>query len=78
MTHREVPTKKLPADAGCAVFNVDTCGAIYRYFALGQPMYRRIVTVSGSAVSNPKNLEVRIGTPITNLIEQCQMYISAF
>jgi len=38
ITHREVPSKKLPADAGCAVFNVDTCGAIYRYFALGQPM----------------------------------------
>ncbi|MBQ6867501.1 MAG: electron transport complex subunit RsxC [Clostridia bacterium] len=75
ITHREVPSKKLPADAGCAVFNVDTCGAIYRYFALGQPMYRRIVTVSGSAISNPKNLEVRIGTPVTNLIEQCGGFV---
>lgn len=71
LTKREVPTKKLPADAGCAVFNVDTCGAVYRYFAKGLPMMRRIVTVSGSAISNPKNLEVRIGTPIRELIEHC-------
>ena len=71
ITKREVPTKKLPADAGCAVFNVDTVGAIYRYFTQGIPMLRRIVTVSGSAISNPKNLEVRIGTPISKLIEHC-------
>lgn len=71
LTKREVPTKKLPADAGCAVFNVDTCGAIYRYFTQGLPMMRRIVTVSGSAISNPKNLDVRIGTPIKELIEYC-------
>ena len=71
LTKREVPSGKLPADAGCAVFNVDTVASIYRYFTTGIPMLRRIVTVSGSAVSNPKNLEVRIGTPIGELIEQC-------
>ncbi len=70
-TGREVPSGKLPADAGCAVFNVDTTGAIYRRFATGMPVVRRVVTVSGSAVTNPKNLESRIGTPIANLIEVC-------
>ena len=70
-TGREVPSGKLPADAGCAVFNVDTTGAIYRRFTTGMPVVRRIVTVSGSAVATPKNLEVRIGTPVEKLIEAC-------
>ena len=70
-TGREVPSGKLPADAGCAVFNVDTTGAIYRRFTTGMPVVRRVVTVSGSAVADPKNLEVRIGTPVSKLIDAC-------
>ncbi len=70
-TGREVPSGKLPADAGCAVFNVDTVGAIYRRFATGMPVTRRIVTVSGSAIVEPKNLEVRVGTQVERLIDAC-------
>lgn len=71
LTGREVPSGKLPADAGCAVFNLDTAAAVYRAFTFGMPVIRRIVTVSGSAVANPKNLEARIGTPLGNLFEAC-------
>ncbi|MEA4920864.1 MAG: electron transport complex subunit RsxC [Clostridiaceae bacterium] len=71
ITGREVPSGKLPADAGCAVFNIDTAASIYRLFNSGMPMLRRIVTVSGPDIALPKNLEVRIGTPIKNLIEFC-------
>lgn len=71
LTGRDVPSGKLPADVGCAVFNADTAACIYRLFITGLPMIRRIVTVSGSAISNPKNLEVRIGTPISDLLEAC-------
>ncbi len=74
VTGREVPSGKLPADAGCAVFNTDTAGAVYRRFATGMPVIRRIVTVSGSAVVNPKNLEARIGTPMVKLIDACGGY----
>ena len=35
------------------------------------PVIRRIVTISGSAVAEPKNLEARIGTPIEKLIDAC-------
>ncbi len=70
-TGREVPSGKLPADAGCAVFNVDTAGAVYRRFTTGMPVIRRIVTVSGSAIAEPKNLEVRIGTPLEKLVDAC-------
>lgn len=71
LTGREVPSGKLPADAGCAVFNVDTAGAIFRLFNSGMPMIRRIVTVSGPDIASPKNVETRIGTPIKDLIEFC-------
>ena len=71
VTRREVPAGKLPADSGCAVFNADTAAAVYRLFNKGMPVIRRIVTVSGNAITEPKNLEVRIGTPVENLIEAC-------
>ena len=70
-TGREVPSGKLPADAGCAVFNVDTVGAIYRRFTTGMPVVRRVVTVSGSAIVEPKNLECRIGTQLEKLVDAC-------
>lgn len=71
VTSREVPSGGLPADANCAVFNVDTAAAIYRLFTSGMPALRRIVTISGSATANPRNLDVRIGTNIAELIEYC-------
>jgi electron transport complex protein RnfC len=36
-----------------------------------QPLIERIVTVAGGAVSEPANLKVRIGTPISDLIAEC-------
>ena len=50
---------------------MDTAGAVYRRFTTGMPVIRRIVTISGSAVAEPKNLEARIGTPIEKLIDAC-------
>ena len=51
------------------MFNVDTCATIARKFRTGMNDIRRIVTVSGSAITAPKNLEVRVGTPIGEVIE---------
>lgn len=69
VTGREIPPGQLPASVGCAVFNVETAAAIHRAVTSGLPLIRRTVTVSGSAVSNPKNLLVRIGTPMEALFE---------
>jgi len=69
VTGREPPPGGLPADVKCAVFNIDTAAAIYRAVTGGMPLIRRIVTVSGSAVANPKNLEVRIGTPLRSVFD---------
>lgn len=68
LTGREVPPGALPADVGCVVFNPATACAVYDAIVHGLPLINRIVTISGSAVGNPQNLLVRIGTPISVLI----------
>ena len=68
VTGREVPSGKLPADAKCCVFNVDTVIAIYRAVAKGYPLMRRIVTVAGEGIGDPANLNVRIGTSIRTVL----------
>jgi electron transport complex protein RnfC len=69
VTGREVPSGGLPADAGAMVHNIDTCTAIARAFVDGTPLMRRIVTVSGSAIKEPHNFAVRIGTPFRALFD---------
>jgi len=68
---KEVPSGKLPFDVGVVVHNVSTLFAIYEAVYKNKPLYERVVTVTGSCVSNPKNLLVRIGTPIKELIAYC-------
>ncbi len=71
LTGRQVPSGKLPADVKCVLFNATTTAAIYDAVYQGIPLTRRIVTVSGGAVKEPKNLLVPIGTPISHLLEEC-------
>ena len=69
-TGRQVPPGGLPADVGCAVFNVSTAYAVYEAVCLGRPLIRRGVTVSGDGVVNPCNLLVPIGTPLQHIVDQ--------
>ncbi len=69
ITGREVPSGGLPAAVGCAVFNAATCKAIHDAVYEGMPLIRRIVTVSGDIVMEPKNLMVPIGTSFNDLLE---------
>ena len=71
VTGREVPSGGLPAAVGCAVFNAATTRAICEAVYDGMPLIRRIVTVSGDILMEPKNLLVPIGTSFNDLIEAC-------
>lgn len=71
MTGREVPPGGLPADNHIILMNVSTCRAIYRACEFGEPLIERIVSVSGAPIKEPKNLKVKIGTPMDSLIEDC-------
>ena len=69
ITGREVPSGGLPAAVGCAVFNAATCKAIHDVVYEGMPLVKRVVTVSGDIVMEPKNLIVPIGTSFNDLLE---------
>ena len=70
-TGRKVGLGKLPADSGVVVQNVATCFAVFEAIELGKPLFERVITVSGKAVKEPKNLSVRVGTPILSIVEYC-------
>ncbi len=67
-TKRKVPCGGLPLDVGVVVANVGTCYAIDRAIREGRPLVERVTTVGG-LVNKPSNFLVRIGTPISHLIE---------
>jgi len=69
VTGREVPSGGLPAAVGCAVFNAATCKAIHDVVYNGMPLIKRVVTVSGDIVMEPKNLIVPVGTSFNDLME---------
>jgi len=73
-TGREVPSGGLPMDVGVVVNNVGTAVQIARSFKTGMPLIDRITTVTGSCIKEPKNLLVKIGTPVADLVEQCGGY----
>ena len=68
LTGREVPAGGLPADIGCVCQNVATAAAVARLFATGEPMISRIITLTGGALREPVNVEVRLGTPLRELL----------
>lgn len=69
ITGRQVPPGGLPANVGCAVFNVATAAAVYDAVFDGKPLTHRIVTVTGKGVVHPGNFLVPIGTPMEYLVE---------
>jgi electron transport complex protein RnfC len=70
VTGREVPAGGLPLDVGVVVQNVGTLKAIAEAVLDGIPLIERGTTVSGTAIKNPGNYIIRIGTPVTDVIEQ--------
>ncbi len=67
--NREVPSGGLPIDVGVVVHNVGTAFAVYEAIQKNKPLIERVVTVTGNDVNNPANFLVRIGTPVSQLIE---------
>ncbi|MPQ30976.1 electron transport complex subunit RsxC [Clostridium estertheticum] len=71
LVDREVPSGSLPMDVGVVVQNVGTVVAICDAVVSGIPLIERVTTISGSAVKEPKNLLLRIGTTFEEAIENC-------
>ena len=61
------------ASLGVLIINVSSVAKLAEYIETGMPLVDRIVTVDGSAVKEPKNLIVPIGTPIRHLLNEVEM-----
>ncbi len=71
LTEREIPEGGLPFDVGVIVQNISTVYSIYQSVVEGMPLVKRIITVSGENCIKPGNYEIKIGTPIKNIIDYC-------
>ncbi len=71
VTGRETPARKLTAEVGVVVNNVATARAVHQAIRHGRPLTARVVTVSGGAIRQPKNVEVPIGTRIADVVAFC-------
>ena len=70
-TGRIIEEGKLPIDAGVVVINCTTLAAVASYVRDGMPLVRKCVTVDGSAVKEPQNVIVPIGTPAAAVFDFC-------
>ncbi|HKJ05673.1 MAG TPA: electron transport complex subunit RsxC [Geopsychrobacteraceae bacterium] len=71
ITGRQVPSGTLPMEVGVVVQNVGTAAAVSDAIRLGRPLVERVATVTGPGINQPKNLLIRIGTPLSLMVEQC-------
>jgi electron transport complex protein RnfC len=68
---RKVPPRCLPMDVGAVVQNVGTAIAVFEAARYGKPLIERVVTVTGEGIGEPKNLLVKVGTMVKDLIDEC-------
>lgn len=69
---RQVPDPPaIPANVGAVVVNVGTAFAVYQAVMKNKPLFERYTSVTGKKIRQPKNFLVRMGTPISQLIDAC-------
>lgn len=73
-TGRRIPAGKLPSDVGCLVMNVTSVAFLANYLKTGMPLITKRLTIDGSAIKEPKNVIVSLGTPIHEVIAFCGGY----
>ncbi|MEQ1635231.1 MAG: electron transport complex subunit RsxC [Methylococcales bacterium] len=76
VTGKEVPIGCRSSEIGVTIHNVSTAYAVHKAIRYGQPLVSRVVTVSGGAVTHPKNIEVPLGTLISELFDFCEVNLS--
>ena len=66
----EIPSGEFASDHGVLCQNVGTVKAIYDAIIDNRPLISRIVTVTGSAIKEPRNYEARLGTSFASVVVQ--------
>lgn len=67
----EIKEGERSGDIGVLQSNVSTIKAIYDAVFKNESFHKRIITVTGPMIKDPKNLMVRIGTSVEHLVEEC-------
>ena len=70
-TGRKVGLGKIPSSVGVCVMNVQTVKAVYNAVENNEPLFERVMTITGNGITEPKNLLVRNGTPYVEIVEFC-------
>ncbi|WP_187505429.1 electron transport complex subunit RsxC [Pantoea agglomerans] len=70
LTGKEVPHGGRSSDIGVLMQNVGTAWAVKRAIINGEPITERVVTLTGEALAQPRNVWSRLGTPISHLLHQ--------
>ncbi|MBD8128514.1 electron transport complex subunit RsxC [Pantoea agglomerans] len=70
LTGKEVPHGGRSSDIGVLMQNVGTAWAVKRAIINGEPITERVVTLTGDAIAQPRNVWSRLGTPISHLLHQ--------
>lgn len=65
---------KYPVEAGAIVSNVSTIYAIYEMLKYNTPLTERIITITGTGIRKPSNIKVKIGTKLSEIIENIEGY----
>lgn len=68
---KEIPADGRATDIGMVIHNVATAYSVYRAICLGEALISRVVTVAGAAVAKPMNVEVPIGTLMSEVLAFC-------
>lgn len=69
---RQVPAPPaIPVNVGAVVQNVGTAFAVYQAVMKNKPLFERYTTVTGKSLAHPGNFLVRMGTPMSQLIDAC-------
>lgn len=66
---RQVPSGALPIDTGAVVQNVGTSLAVYEAVLKNKPLIDNVITVTGRCLPVQHNYKVRIGTPMSKILE---------
>lgn len=71
ITGLEIPAGGRPTDVGVLLHNVATAYAVREAVRFGRPLISRVVTVSGEALDEPRNVEAPLGTLLSELLDFC-------
>ncbi len=69
--HKEY--NKYPIEEGIVVNNISTIYAIYEVLKYNKPLIERIITFSGENLQEKRNVLIKIGTPVSEVLEQLKV-----